>query len=467
MMTRSITETLAEWVVAQRERPLASSTKHQTKLALIDLLGVTIGGLDIPSAAAVRSLAAAQGGSPQATLIGIGTRTSGLQAALANGTAGHALDMDDGHRLAAGHPGVTVIPAALAAAELSDATGEELLTAIAVGYEIFVRIASAMNPSHLDRGFHTTGTIGPLGAAAAAGLLLGLDASSLSHALGASASSAAGLFQVLHEGAMFKPVHAGRAAEAGLFAALWASEGGEAPRMALDGQDGFLKAYADAVDPAPITRNLDEPTAILGMYVKLHSACRHVHAAVDAGLELFQRRRLPTNQVESIDVATYAVADRMTGHKGEVKDIPTARFSLQFCLALAALRGAAGPVEFVDATLRDHALHEFAGRISVREDKLLSQLYPRERGARLAVRMKDGHEESLTVMFPRGEPENPATDGEYQDKFRANSAGRLDPAEADCVIDAVEHIETTPISTVLKLTAGAVRRADSALATAQ
>jgi 2-methylcitrate dehydratase PrpD len=466
-MTRSISETLADWAVAQRERPLGSATKHQAKLALIDLLGVTIGGLDIPSAATIRTLALAQGGWPEATLIGIGRRTSALQAALANGTAGHALDMDDGHRLAAGHPGVTVIPAALAAAEIGGAAGEELLTAIAVGYEVFVRVASAMNPSHLDRGFHTTGTIGPLGAAAAAGLLLGLDARGLTHALGAAASSAAGLFQVLHEGAMFKPVHAGRAAEAGLFAALWARNGGEAPRMSLDGQDGFLKAYADAVDPAPITSDLAESKAILGMYVKLHSACRHVHAAVDAGLELFQRRRLPYNEVESIDVATYAVADRMTGHKGEVKDIPTARFSLQFCLALAALRGAAGPVEFVAETLQDQALHEFAGRISVREDKLLSELYPRERGARLTVRMKGGREESLTVMFPRGEPENPATDSEYYDKFRANSAGRLDLAEADRVIQAVEHIESTPIATVLALTSSASQHLVSTLAPAR
>jgi 2-methylcitrate dehydratase PrpD len=321
-----------------------------------------------------------------------------------------------------------------------------------------------MNPSHLDRGFHTTGTIGPLGAAAAAGLLLGLDARGLTHALGAAASSAAGLFQVLHEGAMFKPVHAGRAAEAGLFAALWAREGGEAPRHALDGQDGFLRAYADDVDATPILEKLGEPEAILGMYVKLHSACRHVHAAVDAGLELFQRRGLAVGDVESIDVETYAVADRMTGHKGEVRDIPTARFSLQFCLALAALRGAAGPVEFVDETLRDESLHDFARRISVREDKRLSELYPRERGARLAVRLKDGRQESLTVMFPRGEPENPATDAEYHDKFRANAAGRLDRGDADRVIEAVEHIERTSVGSVLALTRGSAQPAGLAAA---
>ncbi|HEX3244969.1 MAG TPA: MmgE/PrpD family protein, partial [Chloroflexota bacterium] len=209
-MTASITETLASWAVEQRDRSLQPATRRQTKLALIDYLGVTLGGLEVPAAVAIRSMAMEQGGKPEATLIGVGSRTSGLQAALANGTAGHALDMDDGHRLAAGHPGVTVIPAALAAAEISGASGEELLTAIAVGYEVFVRVASVMNPSHLERGFHTTGTIGPLGAATSAGLLLGLDATRLTHALGAAASSAAGLFQVLHEGAMFKPVHAGR-----------------------------------------------------------------------------------------------------------------------------------------------------------------------------------------------------------------------------------------------------------------
>jgi 2-methylcitrate dehydratase PrpD len=457
-VTQSITETLANWSIAQRDQPLPAPLTRQTKLALIDYLGVTLGGLEIPAAAAIRSMAVAQGAAPQATLVGTGLKTSALLAALTNGTAGHALDMDDGHRMAAGHPGVTVIPAALAAAELSGATGAELLSAVAVGYEIFVRVASAMNPSHLDRGFHTTGTIGPLGAAAAAGLLLGLDGSRLTHALGAAASSAAGLFQVLHEGAMFKPVHAGRAAEAGLFAALWAREGGEAPRMALDGQDGMLKAYADGVDATQITENLGAPEAILGMYVKLHSACRHVHAAVDAGLELFQRRHVPVADVASIDVATYAVADRMTGHKGKVRDVPTARFSLQFCLALAALRGAAGPLEFVDDTLRDEALHDFARRISVREDRNLSNLFPRERGARLDVHLKDGREESITVMFPRGEPENPATDQEYHDKFRANAAATLNRTEADRIIDAVERIESTPTSAILAMTSGSGER---------
>jgi 2-methylcitrate dehydratase PrpD len=451
-MTASITETLASWAVEQRDRSLQPATRRQTKLALIDYLGVTLGGLEVPAAVAIRSMAMEQGGKPEATLIGVGSRTSGLQAALANGTAGHALDMDDGHRLAAGHPGVTVIPAALAAAEISGASGEELLTAIAVGYEVFVRVASVMNPSHLERGFHTTGTIGPLGAATAAGLLLGLDATRLTHALGAAASSAAGLFQVLHEGAMFKPVHAGRAAEAGLFAALWALHGGEAPRLALDGPDGFVRAYADQVDPAPIIRDLGEPGAILGMYVKLHSACRHVHAAVDAGLELFQRRGIAVSDVTAIDVDTYAVADRMTGHKGEVSDIPTARFSLPFCLALAALRGAAGPVEFVDETLRDDSLHTFARKVTVRDDPELTRLYPRERGARLVVHFTDGRDESLTVMFPRGEPENPATDDEYFDKLRANAVGLLDRDSADRLIARVQDLESTTVSTLLALT---------------
>lgn len=452
-MPPSITESFAAWGAAVRGKALADGTRQQARLALLDYLGVTLGGLNIPSAATIRSMTLAQGGYPEAAIIGIGQRTSALQAALANGTAGHALDMDDGHRLAAGHPGVTVIPAALAAAELVNARGSDLLPAIVAGYEVFVRVASAMNPAHLNRGFHTTGTIGPLGAAMAAGLLLGLDERRLCHALGAAASSAAGLFQVLHEGAMFKPVHAGRAAEAGLFAALWAREGGEAPRQALDGPDGFIRAYADGVDAVAITADLAEPRAILGMYVKLHSACRHVHAAVDAGLELFQRRGLRPEDVERIEVDTYEVADRMTGHKGHVTDIPTARFSLPFCVALAALRGAAGPLEFVDETLSDASLHDFAARITVREDVGLTSLYPDERGARLTVRRISGDEDTLTVMFPRGEPENPATNEEYEAKFRANASKVLDIEAANRVIAAVRELGEMRVSDLIQLTA--------------
>ena len=171
-MTASISEHLAHWAVTVRDKPLAPDVRRQAKLALLDYLGVTLGGLEIPASVTIRQMALAQAGAREATLIGCRQRLPALQAALVNGTAGHALDMDDGHRLAAGHPGVTVIPAALAAAEFAGSSGEEVLTAIAAGYEVFVRVASAINPSHLNRGFHTTGTIGPLGAAMASGLSL-------------------------------------------------------------------------------------------------------------------------------------------------------------------------------------------------------------------------------------------------------------------------------------------------------
>jgi 2-methylcitrate dehydratase PrpD len=188
------------------------------------------------------------------------------------------------------------------------------------------------------------------------------------------------------------------------------------------------------------------------MYVKLHSACRHVHAAVDGGLELFQRQGIDPSSVEHIEVDTYEVADRMTGHKGQVNDIPTARFSLPFCLALAALRGAAGPLEFVDETLGDSELHSFASKVLVREDPAFTALYPQERGARLTLHLAGNREETLTVMFPRGEPENPATDDEYEAKFRANAASVLDRAAADSVIEAVRQIESLSVSDLLALT---------------
>lgn len=437
----SATQQLAEWAVGQYRAELPDTVSVRVKLAMLDFLGVALAGLDLPAATLIRGLVAQQGGSAESTALGLGPQVPAPQAALANGTSGHALDMDDGHRLAGGHPGVTVIPAGLAAAELVDAAVSDLWRAVAIGYEIMIRIASAINPAHLERGFHTTGTVGPFGAATAAGLLLGLDPAGLANALGAAASNASGLFQVLHEGAMLKPVHAGRAAQSGVFSALYARAGGEAPRHALDGADGFLRAYADMTSTDALTDCLGKSWAILGMYFKLHSACRHVHAAVDAIMDLVARHELRPEMVEAVDVRTYAVAERMTGRKGAVTDVPTARFSLPFCLALAAIRGSVGPAEFTDEAIRAPELHDFARRVSVREDPQLTALYPHERGADVAVTLVNGQQVAARVMFPRGEPEHPLTWGDCLRKFTSNAEPVLGGSGCEEVAQSVWRLD--------------------------
>ena len=449
--SRSLSETLATWAVTLRDQSLPDDVAERTRDATLDLLGVALAGLETTAARIVRGLAAEAGGRPEATVLGARERLPACQAALANGTAGHGIDLDDGHRLAAGHPGVTVIPAALAAAEVGDATGTDFLVAVTAGYEVFIRLASFMNPDHLGRGFHTTGTVGPLGAAMAAGLLLGLDASGLAHALGAAASQGAGLLQVLHEGAMLKPLHAGRAAQSGLLAARYAARGGQAPRQALEGSDGYLRALSGH-EGSPDLADLGPPRAIMGAYYKLHAACRHVHPAVDAVLDLFGRDGLVPAQVVQVHVGTHQVAERLTGRPGRVADVGGARFSLPFAVALAALRGSVGPEQFTPATLADEELWRFAERVRVVADPDLTARYPAERGAVVTLRLADGAERSARVVHPRGEPENPVSPEELAAKFLVNARPVLGDDRANQVLALVRRLPQVQVRDLMEVT---------------
>ncbi|MGE3912001.1 MAG: MmgE/PrpD family protein, partial [Chloroflexota bacterium] len=257
------------------------------KRALLDYLGVAIGGASLPMAQIATAYFVEQGGRPDASLMLDQRRLPAVNAALVNGVYGHALDMDDGHRMAAGHPGVATLPAALAAAERHDASGQELLRALVCGYEVFVRLGAHLNPAHLKRGFHTTATVAPFPAALAAGLLMGLDTEQLTRALGLAGVQGAGLMEVFHDGAMAKPFQVARGSAAGLLAADLAARGALGPRSVLEGTQGFLAAMCGDRDSTALVAGLgpDDPEPdwlIRGVYFKLYAACRHTHAAVDA-----------------------------------------------------------------------------------------------------------------------------------------------------------------------------------------
>jgi len=176
------------------------------------------------------------GGREEATIIGSSVKVPMANAALVNGAVSHVVELDDGHRIAKGHPGVTVISAALAVAESLGATGKELITAVVAGYDIFVRVASSINPSHLNKGYHTTGTCGTLAAAAAASSLLKLGEIQTANALGLAGIQASGLLEVTIDGQMAKVLNAGKAAYGGVLAALLAKENAEGPKSVIEGK---------------------------------------------------------------------------------------------------------------------------------------------------------------------------------------------------------------------------------------
>jgi len=206
---------------------------------------------------------------------------------MVNGTLAHSLDFDDTHAEGSIHSSAPIVPAALAAAEMTGASGKDLIAACVVGYEVQIRLSLALDPSaHYDRGYHPTATCGVFGAAAAAGKLLGLDADGLESAFGIALIQAAGSMQFLADGAWTKRSHVGQAAENGLQCAVLAAEGFQGPAEAFEGKWGFLHAYAPDADHAKATAGLGDTWQTLKLAVKPYPSCRYSHAALDGLIRL-------------------------------------------------------------------------------------------------------------------------------------------------------------------------------------
>ena len=228
--------------------------RETLKLAVLDCLGCVLGGFDEPSIQRAARVVLALGGVPAASVLPRGPRTNLINAALLNGMSAHVLELDDIHKRAMYHPGVAVIPAALALAESRHVSGKEFLSGVLAGYEVGIRVGEALNPSHF-RFWHTTGTVGTLASAAACSRILGLDETGILHALGNAATQAAGLWQFVYDGAMTKPLHSGKACMNGLLSALLAEQGFTGATRPLEGEAGMFAAMSTA---SPEALRLDD-----------------------------------------------------------------------------------------------------------------------------------------------------------------------------------------------------------------
>jgi 2-methylcitrate dehydratase PrpD len=265
-----------------------------------------------------------------ATIVGLDRTASPRTAALVNGAAGHALDFDDTHTLLSGHPTAPVLPAALGLGEELDASGEDLLTAFVVGVEVECRVGALLAPGHYRAGWHATGTVGTLGAAAACARLLGLDGQRTTHALALAATQAAGLKASF--GTMAKPLHAGKAATDGLLAARLAGRGFTGNPGVLEAPQG-LAAAAGGADPDPSRLDrLEDRWTILDTLFKHHAACYLTHASINAALAL----GVAPDEVQQVDVHVARdslqvcdISEPATGLEG--------KFSLRATTAMALL----------------------------------------------------------------------------------------------------------------------------------
>lgn len=420
-MSATISEQLADFLTELRFDRLSGDTVGMAKLCLLDWLGSAIAGATAKPTQAMLAVARDLGGNEEATLVPDGKKASAFLAALVNGAASHVVEMDDLHKAAILHPAAPVIPAALAVAEREGASGEELLAAIVAGYEVAIRAGEAMGTSHY-RYWHTTATCGTFGAAAAAGKLLGLDREQLVAAFGSAGTQAAGLWAFLAEGAMSKQLHPAKAAADGLLSALLAQQGFTGARRIFEDEKGFCRAMAQEADLARLTEGLGKPPyRILETCFKAHAACYHIHAAIDAALQICREHRVAGNGVQSITARLYGVAVNLLGNV-QLANPYVAKFHIPFCLASAVQYGSVGLEAFTEERLASNVLQDLMARVTLAHAPELDKEHPAKFPAIVEIATRGGEQHTARVDYPKGDSQNPMTSEELVAKFHRLAA---------------------------------------------
>jgi 2-methylcitrate dehydratase PrpD len=444
------TREVASWVSNLRYQDLPPRTREIARCALLDTLGCGVYGYRTPWADMLLSWARGGGGKAECTVWGE-SRPSlrAADAALVNGTASHAFELDDYHN-AKLHPGAVVVPAAVAMAEKVGAGGERLVTAIAAGYEVMIRSSLALNPSAARlRGWHLTGVCGPFGAAAACASLLGLDPERTAWALGLAGTQGAGLWAFNADGTMSKRLHAGKAAHSGVLAAELAALGFTGPTQIYEYDDGgVLKAYSDAADPAPLTRDLGSTYHLDATSIKPYSCCGSTHPYVDAALELRRSLGGRWDAQRRVKVGLSKVVDVQCGFAYTPGSALNAQMSLRYVIAAALMDGQVLPPQFDDTRMADPALVALARSLEMVSDPALDQLYPAHFAGWVAAEV-DGDWKRVDVLDPSGSPAAPIDARGITEKFR----GINPQLPVDRIAAAALSIERHPVGELLGLLA--------------
>lgn len=446
----TISKKLAQYIIQTNYEDIPKDVREFTKICILDWIGSAYAGRKTQPIQIIKELVEEQGGSPQATLI-TGGSSSVLNAALLNGASSHVVELDDIHKSSIIHAATVVIPAALAVAEWKNKSGKDLIAAVTIGYEVCYRIGEAVSPSHYYY-WHNTATCGTFGAAAAAAKLLELNEEQTIHALGSAGTQAAGLWEFIEDSAMSKQLHPGKAAMNGVMSALLSKKGFTAARKILEGKRGFFEAMSENYKLDKITNKLGEVFKIKENSFKIHASCRHTHSAMDLAIELANDHDIRVEDVEKVNVQTYQVALNITNNPNPMT-VYGAKFSLQFCTALALVKRRGALDDFNEKMLHDTVIRELIDKINVGVDPEIEERYPIEWGSKVQIKLTNGKAITKKTRYPKGDPENPASLEEMIGKFKQLTKN-LPPKQADWIVEKVMKLENiTHCKNLLKGTA--------------
>jgi len=444
-MNQSVLQEFAAYAQRDAQRKLPDDVIHYAKRAVIDWFSALYPGTRISPATNLVRAHAQELGHGRSSLPGFNTTAFPGTAAWINGSASHAAEFDDIFKDAAYHPGCPTIAAALALAEDRDRSGRDLLTAVTIGYEISTRIGVAVQPSHYHF-FHTTGTVGCFGGAAAAATIVApQDRDVMLHALATAGTFASGLQQAFRSDTMTKPLHAGHAAAVGVGAAIAAASGVTGAADLLEGAAGFGAAMSNGAQWDLATAGLGERYNITRMTQKNHGCCGHAFAAIDAVLALRAQSGPDPAGIRSIAVETYQAALDIAG-KTAARTAAEAKFSLPYVVCHAFLHGSVRLNAFTEERLSDPAIRALMHRVSLNGDTEMSERFPSMRAARVTMALEDGRTLQHFAPYRKGDPEAPLSDGEIDDKFDELVAPVIGTGAAARLREQLWRLETLQVA---------------------
>ena len=432
-------EALATFCAETAFANLPRAVVERARWILADCLPVIAAGMQVPEMKALVAAQLAGNEAGEATVFGAARRAPALDAALLNGTAGTWLELDEGNLFAKGHPGIQVVPAAVAVAQETGASGRELLRAVALGYEVSSRIHRAAN---VKLAVHPHGTYGVIGAALAVGLLRGFDRAQLLELINVSATMGmATSRQTLLDGATVRNIYTGHSGYMGIMAARLVACGftGEVDSVAAI----YGKVLSDTFDPDRVVAGLGTEWLITLSYFKLHPTGRYAHSAIDALEDLLAKvpgGRLDPAAIDRLDVRAYALAAML--REKAVRTSFGARFSVPFALASIIVRGRSGLASFDEAAVADPTTQALAQRVDLNEEPAFTARFPAEQPVVVRALLRDGSAYEGRCTVTKGEPTRPHTEAELAAKFRDLGEPIWGAATTAALLDGLGAVET-------------------------
>lgn len=411
----NLTDAFFQNIFALREQAISTDIERLVRTYLVDTVGVALAGAKDLSGKENALINLVSTGFGNVRPIGLSQAVSVSDAVFLNGLSSHFLELDDGVRYGVIHPSAPLFSALIPLVIANNISWMSFVKGAVCGYEVSIRLASAMQPSHYSRGFHPTATCCAPGVAVGVAVMMGWNDAIIKDAFSAACISASGTLKVLEDVSQLKPFNCANAAHNGYIAALMAKSGFCGPNDVLEGNTGFLKMMSNKYNEEILIGKRNY-LYLEKIYQKPYASCRHTHPEIEACFRLRKDERFNLKKIERIKVITY----KGVIGKHDFKDIhgeSSARMSIPYSVAIALATGKAGIAEFAEPYVSEKGLLDLTQRVDVFPDEELSKLVPDKRVAIVEVIMDNGFVLSDRVEYPKGEPENPLTQEEILTKF--------------------------------------------------